>query len=218
MIRLTRSQSLVVAIGTLAVFFLIVGVVVREERKEIPSLSPQDRARLAIRDESARNTQQAGGVQQQGSSAQEQSLFVLDNFERSEVRDGRKTWEVKAREGHYMPGSSSALVKDAKLWVYQKDGDIVSIAAREATLYLNGTELTRAETRGDVVVMKNDDMTLTTDVAVFDKAANTVQAPGLVRIVTEAMDVEGVGMLVDVSGQEVKLLGNVSTLVKPKGG
>lgn len=218
--RLTRSQSMIVAVGTLLLFFVAVYAIIEQDPRQVPKLTDSERARIALQSGDADDsTAQNGAEKAPGEPAgtadttEGHSLFVLHNFERSEIKDGRKTWEVKARQGEYFPATSSAKVSQAVMWTYQEGGDVVRLEADEAQLKLQGTALVKVEAQGNVKLTKNDELVVTTDSATYDRTANLVYAPGEVAISGKAINVNGKAMTVDLVSEEVRLENDVRTVI-----
>lgn len=219
--RLTRSQSLLIAVGTLVLFFAVVYVIVGQDQRQVPKLSDGERARIAMESQGgSANTEPVMPSRDhqppkpRGSDSE--SLFVLNNFERSEIKDGRKTWEVKAAQGEYFPSTASAKVEQAIMWVYQKDGEVVRLEADRAWLSLQGTALVKVEALGNVKLTKNEELVVTTEKAVFDREANLVIAPGDVAISGKSINVKGKAMTVNLDSEEVRLDSDVHTVIEAK--
>jgi LPS export ABC transporter protein LptC len=143
------------------------------------------------------------------------SPFTLNQFQRSEMKDGKKIWEVKAAQGQYFPSESRATVRNAELYVYSKNGEQVTLWADSGDLYLSGPSLSRAEVQGRVRVVRNDELTITTERALYDKEKNLVHIPGSVKIESAQFDVSGEEMTVDLESRVVRLSKNVETVVRP---
>jgi len=144
----------------------------------------------------------------------EAGKFILGEFHRSETKNGRTVWEVKAKSGQYYPESSTAKLNGATLWFYKKEGELVRLESGSATLYLDGNSLVKADTTDGVTLNYNDKLTLTTDYASFDKEKNIVHAPGQVLIKTELLDISGESMQANVETQEVTIERKVKTVIR----
>lgn len=243
--RLSRSQSLVIAVGLLVIFFAAGISLARSSR---PAPSPEDLAKqqallqsfatptasnqlgpaaatsVSSTPSSKQDPQvEANSIMNQnttlipGQSETPQnpnnSLFALKQFHRSEMKDGRKVWEVTATQGEYFPAESAARVKDAHVLLYRKGGEVVQIDTKEALLHLQAGTLSRAETSGGVKIVYNDKLTITTEVANFDREKNIVFAPGLVEIRGEMMDISGNVLNADVEKKEMTLSENVVSVI-----
>jgi LPS export ABC transporter protein LptC len=238
LMRLTRPQSIFISVGVLLLFFGGASVLVQRSRR--PTFKPIDTPGLSLESplvppalslvpagstplpsRSGTPTIDGGtSATQPGADSPVGSLpgsspFTLNQFQRSEMKDGRKIWEVKAAQGQYFPLESKAMVKNAELFVYSKNGDQVTLWAEAGTLYLNGPSLDRAEVQGRVRVVRNDEVTITTEAALYDKAKNLVEIPGFVRIESAQFEISGSAMSVDLESSVVRLAKDVESVVRP---
>ena len=229
--RLTRPQSILISVGVLALFFGGGVVLVQKERR--PSFKPIDIAAGTGGESSPQASSgnlplnpsdlqgivplvKAGGGEPAAISGPAgTSPFTLNQFQRSEVRNGRKIWEVKATQGQYFPGDAKAIVRNAELFVFAKDGDQVTLWADSGTLYLSGPSLQRAEVEGNVRVMQNEEVKITTEKALYDKEKGLVEIPGAVKIEGAAFEISGSAMFVDVESRVVRLTKDVVTVISP---
>lgn len=195
--RLTRRQSIGASVAILVLFFLGVAFLRPGSHED---------AQVTSTDESASQDMPAEGPD-----------FVLDNFQRQEIKGNRKVWEIKAQKGRYNPASGKAALEHAMLWLYKKDGGLVTLQSDKAILKLVGTEgLETADFTGNVVIVQDNEITINTDQATYDKAKDLVVAPNLVKITGDKLNLEGMGMEVTVSTKDMRLLKSTKTLLEPK--
>lgn len=204
--RLSKGQSLLVAVASIALFFVVGISLMKREANQGP-----------LREDPA-SSSAAASIPAAPAADAPASSFVLGVFQRSEVKNGKKQWEVKAKDGFYNPEKSTATVHDAVLWVYDKSGDVIELTAKEAILHLQGPALTKAEASGGVRVVRNGEVTVETEKAVYDKVNNKMTAPGVVRLTSDKADISGTRLEVDLNSKELTLQADVSTLIKPKVG
>lgn len=211
----TRRQSIFIALVMLGGFFLGgIYLVKRQSGKYTIATTPDPLPSEKI----VRSQPTAASIVPPlgTSGAGEASGFLLNEFHRSQIKDGRTIWEVRGSKGQYFPAENKAIVSDARLILSRTPEEHVTVEAGEATLYLRGTELLRADIVHDVVLNYKDDVLVKTDHAIFDQTKNTVTAPGLVQISQEIIDVAGESLIADLSTQEFNLQRNVVTTVKPR--
>ncbi len=199
---------MVIAIGSIVLFFSTAAILVRGRAaipvKIIDTDSPTALSPVPTVSASAANADSIPKTE-----------VVLNKFHRSEVKDGKKLWEVEALQGRYLAESASIDLDQAKLWVYQKSGETVSLDASKARLFLEGQELVRAETSGGVRVDRDGKITVTTEAATYVRRENIVQAPGFVQIKSDTVDVSGTGLEVQLDTKEIRLSSGVSSIVQP---
>lgn len=205
--RLSRKQSIFASIGILLFFFIGVALL----RPKTASLPTKDPSNL---NENSNKENIANPNSDKPASGPD---FVLDNFKREEMKNGKKIWEVKASRGRYNPGGGQAYLENSTLWLYKKDGGLVTLKSDKAILKLEGSEgLSAADFSGNVVITQDNTTTLETDQASYDKTKDLVTAPNLVKVTGDKMQLEGIGMEVTVSTKDIKLLKQTKTLIEPK--
>lgn len=217
--NLTRSQSLTIAIGSLGLFFALGILVVQNRSQGRISVSTVRLSQEAAVETDANTEQEAVTDLPSAAKSQsgEESGFILKNFHRSEVSDGQKIWEITADTGRYFPESNSIALSRASLTLYRKNGDVIKIDADQALVKLVGSALVGADASGNVVITKNgSEVTIKTDQASYNKIEQIVTTPGFVSIDTEAMEVSGSRLTIDLEKNEALLAEDVETLVKPR--
>lgn len=203
-VRLSKRSSLFIAFGSLAVFFAAALLISPSSQVELPeeistpldAPTPRPIAELPREDETG-------------------ARFSLSNFHRSEVRDGKLVWEVRASNGEYFPETENAEVREANVLLFDEQGRPVRIEANHALLKLKGTALVEADASGNVRLTYYDGTILTTERAIYHHEQGVVRAPGKVHIQNERMEIEGVGMTAKLDEKTFHLDSAVRTLIKP---
>ena len=201
MIHLSRRQSILLASGLIAAFFLALWLLSRQNSP--PSL-PQRSVEVTTPTPAPQTTA--------GANAQ----FLLNDFHRSETKNGQKIWEVKASRGQYFPDKQMAEVFEADVWVFRDKGEQVFLKAPEATLGFEASALTKAFFPKSVHVVYNDKVTLDTSAATYDKSSNSVFSDTTVTIVSDMMDLTGARFTADLTQNKVVFSGGVTTVIKPQ--
>lgn len=203
MFYLNRNQSIALA-STIIGGLLVAAVAVVKIRSHRGEVSARTTANPAATAPAATGTNLPG------------AQFMLENFHRSETKDGRTSWEVTAKRGQYFPLSQHADVVEAQVSLFQKDGKRVAITAPKARLSLSGTSLVGADITGGVVVVVDDKTTIRTDHATYDKIKDTIHTDAPVEIENEMLSVAGNSIDVDMVNQIVVIDGGVQTVIKAK--
>jgi LPS export ABC transporter protein LptC len=203
-VRLTRKSSFLLVAAVFVAFFGVAIGLMRGRPSSFPqppasSASPSQEVPPAV------GTFNASGG------------FTLNEFHRTQIKDGRTVWEVFGTEGQYFPAENRAVVKNARLTLSRNPDEDIKIKADTASLQLVGTELTMAKLTGHVVLKNKDQATMETEEAEFERATNTVTAPGTVRIIHPAAEVVGSGMVGNVDSQEFMIQHDVQTTLKARG-
>lgn len=139
----------------------------------------------------------------------------IQDFHRVKVENGRKVWEVQARDAQYKEGEGVVSVIDPIVAFYLDDGSEVSLRGTTGMVFLDGRELKRVDVEGAIAV-RFGDYALSTDRASYEAATDTVTAPGAVRITGGGLDIQGLRMEVDVGAQRLRLAEQVRVVLQPK--
>jgi LPS export ABC transporter protein LptC len=139
----------------------------------------------------------------------------IQNFHRVKVDDGRKVWEVSAREAQYLEGEQMVVVDAPVVDVFLQDGRTVSLHGTGGKVFLHERELDRVELAGDIEVQLGD-YAMHTDAAHYDAGRGVIVAPGEVRITGKEFDLVGQRMEVNVSSQQLVLSERVRTTLWPR--
>jgi len=150
----------------------------------------------------------------------ESSTFVLNDFHRSETKDGRKLWEIRAVKGQYFPERNEAKLHDAKLWLYKNENpdNVITLDATEALISFEGPSLDKAVLSKGVTVVQGGKIKIETDDATYKSKERTIFAPGFVRITSDLIQITGEVLHGDLETQEFKIEREVSSVITPKKG
>lgn len=138
----------------------------------------------------------------------------IQNFHRVKVENGRKVWEVRARDAQYKEGEGVVSVIDPVVALYLADGREVSLRGTTGTVLLDGRELKRVDVEGAIAVQLGD-YALSTDRASYEAATDLVTAPGAVHITGGGLDIVGRHMEVEVGAQRLRLAQQVRVVLQP---
>jgi LPS export ABC transporter protein LptC len=139
----------------------------------------------------------------------------IQNFHRVKVDNGRKVWEVSAREAQYLENEEVVVVDAPVLEVFFKDGRTVSLRGHAGKVFLKDRELRRVELEGEIE-MGLDEYSLHTDTVNYDAESGVITAPGQVRIAGTDFELTGERMQVNVADQQLALSARVKTTLWPR--
>jgi LPS export ABC transporter protein LptC len=211
-LRVTRKQSIALGLGLLGSFFaLSIGVIISRSASRIPA-----NASLSKEEIEGPTTPSIETPLAPNSTPGPAAGFVLNEFHRSLVRDGKTLWEVFGKKGRYNPLGNVAEVEEPRLTVSRDEDGNATLSASKAVLTLKGTELASAELFENVVMTYKDDTTMRTSHAIFDQATNTVQIPTQVEIDSKMFTIVGNCLDADLDTQEFKMTKGVKTVIKPR--
>ncbi len=138
----------------------------------------------------------------------------MNNFKRVKVRpDGKKAWEIVAREARYSVESHLVTVESPEFSFYPKDGEAFSLRSKEARVILTADkkeEVARIELKGDLE-MQIGEFIITTQEAIFETDQNRISSSAVVQIRGPGVDVAGQGYSVDVANKYLTLDAAVQT-------
>jgi lipopolysaccharide export system protein LptC len=137
----------------------------------------------------------------------------MQNFRRAKIRDGKKVWEIAARQASYSQENNEIVVEGPEVTLYVKNGDVIALRCQEGRVHLNDDEeVIRMELSGDLE-MRVGEFVITTPNAVYENERNAIFSDGPVRIVGQGVEVKGQGYTVDVSEKRLTLNAAVYTTV-----
>jgi LPS export ABC transporter protein LptC len=138
----------------------------------------------------------------------------IKDFHRVKVDDGRKVWEVAAKEAQYFQEDQLVVVKQPLVSFYVKDGRVVSLRGDEGRVTLGKRDLQQVEVSGGIEVDLGG-YALGTDYARSEREPGVILAPGAVHIRSDDFDLHGRDMRVDVEQQRLTLDEQVETTLWP---
>jgi LPS export ABC transporter protein LptC len=138
----------------------------------------------------------------------------MKDFRRTKVRDGKKVWEIVARQARYSEERQEVIVEGPEFSLYLKDGEIIAVKSQEARVQLDGEgqEVTRVELKGNLE-MRIGDFSIKTQEAIFESERNTLVSDSTVQIDGPGLSVAGQGYTVDVAEKRLTLNADVQTTV-----
>lgn len=198
MIRISKRQSWVLASGAFLAFALSAILLL------------QNRKSLTVR---INTPSTSGTISVEGSVLRPQ--IVMSEFHRTETKNGKTSWEIKAKQGAYDASAKLAKLEQATLWLFRDNGEVVKIVAPSALVTIDGNTLTKAHISGGVELQLSTNLKATSDEALLDRVTNTLSVPGKVKIERDRITLQGRGLDVDIENQVFKLARNVETVIQP---
>lgn len=138
----------------------------------------------------------------------------IRDFHRTKVVDGRKVWEVSARDAQYFEDERTVVVSEPAVSFFLKDGREMALRGDEGKVVIGDHELERVELSGDMKA-RFGEYALETASARYEGATDSVVASGAVRIYSDQLDIRGDGLTLQVSAQRLSLDGNVHMVLRP---
>jgi LPS export ABC transporter protein LptC len=138
----------------------------------------------------------------------------IRDFHRVQVKDGRKVWEVSAREAQYYQEDQLIAVIEPRVSFFLEDGREVGLRGSEGRILLVDRDLSSVELQGGIEVRLGE-YSLRTESARFDRAANRIDAPGRVELTGDDFTLAGDRMSVHLNDGRLSLAGEVATTLRP---
>lgn len=149
---------------------------------------------------------------------QEALVQRMTEFRRVKMQDGKKVWEIVARQARYFADTNAVVIDTPEVSLYFSDGEAVALRCREGTLHLDGeSELLHIELRGNLE-MQMGSISLKTDQATYDRQKNTISSDGVIHVVGQGFTLEGKGYTVAVDTKRLTLNTEVYTTVTRESG
>lgn len=121
------------------------------------------------------------------------SLLHANNFHWTQMKDGRKQWELSAKEASYTEDKTAVKLKGARFSMVLDDGKKVLLRAPAVRLALKDQKVSRADLQGGIE-LNYGDIRLRTPSATFLPDQDYLTAAGEVQIEGEGASISGVGM------------------------
>lgn len=218
-LHLTRKQSLWLGLGCLGAFFLASSITIyRRNSARVPSHAGAAHSGALSR-EAIEGPVTPSATSSEITTSQTPTAglgFVLNEFHRSLVKDGKTLWEIKGERGKYDPLQSKAQITKPDLNVVRENGDTIHLTADRADLELSGTQLSSAELFDNVVAVYKGNTTVTTSRAIYREAEGTVEIPVPVKLDSPMFELTGNKLFAKLDSQEIFISNGVTSTIKPK--
>jgi len=127
----------------------------------------------------------------------------LDKIDYTETRNGKPFWSLQADSADHRMADGVSHINNIRLVVYDQGelGDL-RLSARQGSWQDPPGLL---EVSGDVVVSTTNGYTCFAEQLVYSKPDQTLTTDGPVRLVGNGMEIEGIGMAMDVISRRIAL-------------
>ncbi len=139
----------------------------------------------------------------------------IQDFHRVRIDDGRKMWEVSAREAQYFDEEEFVVVREPMVSVFLEDGRVIALRGNEGKVFLGGRDLERVELTGDIDVRLGEYL-LQTEFVKYEVEGDLIVAPGRVQIAGDVFDILGGRMEVEVKSQRLTVSREVEMTLWPR--
>lgn len=136
----------------------------------------------------------------------------IQNFRRVSIREGKKVWEIAAREARYFATKGTVVVYDPEVTFYFGEGGVVSVRGEEGRLHIREQKVERMVLKGKLEV-RFADFLIAAEEAVYSHQQGRIFSPGAVEITGRGLTIKGEGCEVAVADKKLTLTRNVQTML-----
>lgn len=144
-----------------------------------------------------------------------EAALQVKEFHRTKIENGRKVWEVSGEEARYFKTEREALIKKPRIIFYNKKGETLEAKGNEARLVFTEQEIDKVALQGGIEVSFQG-FVFHTDEILYVSGKHHVVSPGKVSLKGEGLELEGIGMEMDLESEKIRLLQKVKTRLEPE--
>lgn len=146
-----------------------------------------------------------------------EAALQIKDFRRTKIEKGQKVWELFGEEARYLKTEKEVVIKKPRMIFYQKDSNTIEAIGNDGHLWLTEQkgEMEKAQFQGGVQVNYRG-FVLNTEKILYLKSKNQMVLPGKVNVKGDGMELEGVGMEINLDDEKMRLLQKVRTKLVPE--
>ena len=145
-----------------------------------------------------------------------EAALEVKQFHRTKVdNNGRKVWEVSGDEARYLKAEREAVIKKPRIVFYDRSGGTVQATGNEAHLFFTDQEMEKAALQGAIEV-RYQGFVFHADEILYLSGKSRVVSRGRVSLKGDGVELEGVGMEMDLENEKIRLLQKVKTKLQPE--
>jgi LPS export ABC transporter protein LptC len=214
--RITKTQSRYFALAAIAIFFIVAGIflsrsggesslALKTENKVKEEIIDTPKASLDVKD---KNLEEKDEPKQD-----ENSLVEMDNFERSQIRDGKVVWEIKAKRSVYNPELKITEIFDAVLNVYDDPERPVNLKAKSAKIQLSEGKPAFVEFNDTVNVKFGEEMFVDCNQAIYNILTGEIDARESVNVRGELFNITGERLLANLKTKKFEFVEHTKSIL-----
>ena len=146
-----------------------------------------------------------------------EAALQIKDFRRTKIERGQKVWELSGEEARYLKADKEVTIKKPRMTFYQKDNNAIEAIGNDGHLWLSGQkgEMEKAQFQGGVQVNYRG-FVLKTEEILYLKSKNQVLLPGKVTVKGDSLELEGIGMEINLDDEKMRMLNKVRTKLEPE--
>lgn len=207
--QITKTQSRLLAIGSLLIFFAAGSLFLNSSNESshlaLSTQKEMSQTEAVVNDPKASLTEQV-----------EQAPEVeLANFQRSEIKDGKKVWEINAARSIFNTKQQTTTVFDAILHIYRNPEKVIVLKAEQATIILKAGKPSTVNFVNHVDVTIGNEMRLVTNQATYNAEEDSIYSPSVVKVEGAFYYIEGAEFHANLEREQFEFRNhNISVLNK----
>ncbi len=147
----------------------------------------------------------------------------MQNFNRSETKDGKKLWEISGEKGLISTSGDKARIDTTTLSFFRDDGSEVVLTAPRADLKIEGGMVSVANLSGGVFVEqfkdspkgRSQDYSASSEAATFDRVTNSVTTNSTTTINSRMVNLTAGALKADLNKKRILFSNGVTTVLRP---
>ena len=144
-----------------------------------------------------------------------QADLKLDRVHYTETRDGVKEWELEAISAQYFKEESTILFDKVKATFFGKEGQAYTLVGEKGKF---NPQTKAMELFDGVQLESSDGYQMRTRSLKYEAGKRELRTADAVEIDGPQLRVEGIGLIVDLDGQRLQVLRQVTTTLSQAGG
>lgn len=137
-----------------------------------------------------------------------QADLKLDRVHYTETRDGVKEWELEATSAQYFKEESTVLLDKVKATFFGKEGQAYTLVGEKGKF---NPQTKAIELFGGIQLESSDGYQMRTQSLQYEAGKRQLGTTDAVEIEGPQLRVEGIGLIVDLEGQRLRVLRQVTT-------
>jgi len=143
------------------------------------------------------------------------STVSLSDFHRSETKNGKLLWEVRAQRGEYYPESGRANLKTPSILLFQEPGKSITINAPIGLVLLNNESLQEAKVSGGARVVHQSGVVAESSEFLYSVSSKEISTDKIATITGSGFIATGNVLNFNSESQKLRLSNGVRTTFTP---
>ena len=147
-------------------------------------------------------------------SASKSPAIHLQEFHRTEIKDGKKQWEIKAADAKHFFEKGITQANNSLMTLFRSDNTQVSIASDGAKLQIENDALKKVGLEGNVKIALDKDIEVMTGLAFYYAGKDKMSSPSSVEIKGKGFEISGRGVEIEIEPQIIRIKSEVLSIFR----